>query len=518
MTKRKDEYKPLLFTTTLRNPERIRKFLTILAKYNGMVLTNDVIDKVVYDLISSKEYIPMYVKTNADLKSQLTSDEPFSDKDTRRIIANSPQQHKEAGFDHGWPSRFDTWYKFLKELGFVYYEMGKPIEISEAGHNLVLANKEGYEHLEQQVFLSSFVKYQRNNPYRRISNRNRPLILLLKTILKLRELVGGTNPGVSISEIPLFICWKDDNSEQLAKTILELRDSFGYAPTDEHIYDICKDILSLGDDDERRFKISNICHEMPDEFIRKMRMTGLISIRGGGRFVDINNLEIEKVKYVIKNYSDILDFSSEKEYFDYVKTIDLTLVNLKKSLSETEAEKRHLFMKWVDSFDLKTLKEELLIVSDNHASSKHSILKYISEPLRLEFLTAITLQKKFENITVCPNYSCDDEGMPSSFAPGNSADIVCTDNAGNVLFEVSLMRGRQQVANEMIPIERHLKDIRINDKNAFSVFMAPNIHPDAIQYAAFAKFQSGLEIITIDIATFVSGIENRTSIREYNIM
>ena len=229
MVKRKEEYKPLLLTTTLRNPERIKKFLSVIAKYNGQILTNDVIMNIVFDLVAIKEYVPMYVHRSLDLKNQLGSEEPFSDKDTYRIIKNSPQQHKEAGFDKGWPSRFDTWYKFLKELGLVYYEMGKPIELSEAGNNLVLANTEGYEHLEQQVFLSSFVKYQRNNPFRRISNANRPLILLLKTILRLREIKGEEMPGVSVSEIPLFICWKDDDFKKLAETIVDIREKFSYS-------------------------------------------------------------------------------------------------------------------------------------------------------------------------------------------------------------------------------------------------------------------------------------------------
>lgn len=516
MTKRKDEYKPLLFTTTIRNPERIKVFLSVIKKYNGQILTNDVIDKIVYDLVSMKEYVPMYVKQNSYLKSQLLIDEPFSDKDTKNIIKNSPQKHKEAGFDWGWPSRFDTWYKFLKELGFVYYEINKPIEVSEAGNNLVLANGEGYEHLEQQVFLSSFAKYQRNNPFRRISNRNKPLILLLKTILELRSKIGPENAGVTVNEIPLFICWKDEDYIGLAAKIISIRKKYGFSPSDECIYDECKTILNLTTDDEKRFKISNICHEMPDEFIRKMRMTGLISIRGAGRFVDINNQEIEKVNYVINNYSEIKEFDSEKEYFDYVKTMDLELISLKKAASESEKEKRTLFMKWVDKFDLETLKKELCIAADNHVQSKHELFKYINEPLRLEFLTALTLQKHFDDIEVMPNYSYDDEGMPTSFAPGNGADIICIDNKGNVLFEVTLIRGRQQVATEMIPIERHLKEIRISDNSAFSVFLAPVIHPDAVQYAAFAKFQSGVDIITLDIPRFVNEIESISNVRCYN--
>ena len=515
MTKRDEEYKPLLFTTTIRNPERIKTFLSVIAKYNGQALTNKVIDQIVYDLVSMKEYVPMYVHRKSSLKSKLNSEEPFSDSETRDIILHSPQNHKEAGFEEGWPSRFDTWYKFLKELGFVYYEMYKPIEMSEAGNNLVLANNEGFEHLEQQVFLSSFAKYQRDNPYRRISNRNKPLILLLQTILELRKKLGPSNAGVTVSEVPLFICWKDDNYKELANQIIKIRKACGFTPSDEYIYAICKQILNLKTKDEKRFKISNICHEMPDEFIRKMRMTGLISIRGGGRFVDINNQELEKVKYVIDNYSQLMTFKTEREYFDYVKSMDLKLVSLSKAASVSEQENRKLFIKWVDEFDLETLIKELIIVSDNRLSSKHAMFKFINEPLRLEFLTALALQKKFTNIVVKPNYSSDDEGMPTSFAPGNAPDITCLDQTGNVLFEVTLMKGRQQVANEMIPIERHLTEVKQNDQQAFSVFLAPTIHPDAIRYSEFAKFKTGTEIIPIEIATFANELAAKANIRSY---
>lgn len=516
--RRASEYKPLLFTTTIRNPERMKDFLSVAAKYNGETLTNEVIDKIVFDLVQTKLYQPMYAKRSARLKRQLAKDmidEPFSDADTRLIIEHSPQKHKEAGFDRGWPSRFDTWYKFMKELGFIYYEMNKPLEISEAGQNLVLANTEGYEHLEEQVFLSSFAKYQRNNPFVRISNSNKPLILLLRTILKLRDIYGSDCAGISVKEIPLFICWKDDDYEKLANKIKEIRDSFSFSVSDDYIYQVCKEILNITPDQENRFKKVNICHEMPDEFIRKMRMTGLISIRGGGRFVDINNQELGKVQYVIDTYSGLVSFSTEREYFDYAKTMDMTLISLKPTSSVTEEESRTLFMKWVNEFELEVLKKELEIVSDDRLTSRHDIFKYIDEPKRLEFLTALLLQKWFTDIIVKPNYTTDDEGMPKSCAQGGMADIVCLDDSGNVMFEVTLMRGRQQVANEMIPIERHLLDLKTTDNKAFSVFLAPTIHSDAIRYSQFAKFNTGAVIVPIEIAVFAREIDSHASIREY---
>jgi hypothetical protein len=103
------EYKPLLLTTTVRNPQRYKQFLNVLLSYNGKILTNNIIDKVVFDLISKKVYTPVYIKYVPRLKDQLADEStPFPETDTEEIITNSPQQHKEAGFDKGWPSRFDT--------------------------------------------------------------------------------------------------------------------------------------------------------------------------------------------------------------------------------------------------------------------------------------------------------------------------------------------------------------------------------------------------------------------------
>ncbi len=55
------------------------------------------------------------------------------------------------------------------------------------------------------------------------------------------------------------------------------------------------------------------------------------------------------------------------------------------------------------------------------------------------------------------------------------------------LIEVSLIRDRSQ--SEMIPIARHLKELIKNStdiREKFSVFVTPNIHDDAKEYAEFA--------------------------------
>jgi len=61
MKKRQSEYKPLLFTTTLRNPERLKDFLTIFSEYDGEILTNEIVGKVAKTLTQKGLYQPMKV-------------------------------------------------------------------------------------------------------------------------------------------------------------------------------------------------------------------------------------------------------------------------------------------------------------------------------------------------------------------------------------------------------------------------------------------------------------------------
>ena len=67
---RKKEYKPLLLTTTVRNPRRYKLLLNILYVYNGKILTTNTIDKVVFDLVSHKLYIPVYTRSIPRLNNE----------------------------------------------------------------------------------------------------------------------------------------------------------------------------------------------------------------------------------------------------------------------------------------------------------------------------------------------------------------------------------------------------------------------------------------------------------------
>lgn len=222
---REKEYKPLSFSTTMRNPARIADFLNCILPFEGQILTEQIIHEVAVNLISKKLYKPTFIGTDPRLKAIYNSEDDFTVEDTEYIIKNSPQQHKEAGFEAGWPSRFDTWYKLPMEFGFIFYAMEAPIEISTTGHMLIDAVREVPKNDDkiQNVFLNAMMKYQTNNPFRKNSNTNAPLPLLLNVIKKLKDDPEEGDSGVFISELSMIICWPDNDADALYKEIKTFR-------------------------------------------------------------------------------------------------------------------------------------------------------------------------------------------------------------------------------------------------------------------------------------------------------
>ena len=514
---KRTEYKPLLFTTTVKNSAKYKLLIEVILAFDGQILTNEVIDKIVFELVARKIYVPMYGRQIKRLNKQLLLEGVrFSDEDTKTIIKKSPQDYKEAGFDRGWASRFDTFYKLAKELGFVYYEIGKPIEVSETGLKLAKSTDPEFAHLEQQAFLNAFAKYERNNPFRRVKNANRPLVLLLQTIFELRKIYNDDCKGISRQEIPLILCWKDDNAKELAKRIKAIRDKYGFKPSGDYIYDICLKLLESSR--ANRFKKETIISEMPDDFIRKMRLTGLISLRGNGRFIDFNSLEKKKINYLLREYAELsVKHTTEREYYDYMKQIDANLASIEAAAITSKRKKERLLGNWVKQFRLSTIKEELKIVSNQSMNTRNTLLKYISEPIRFEFLTAIALKKAFPALRVVPNYNTDDEGLPICFAPGAAADIICYGDDGNTLFEVRPLTGAQQNIREMFAVLRRLSDCVQTSPDSFSVIICPRVHSDTLIFAEFAKYRDNLDVVALDTATFIDTLTVYKSAREYKI-
>lgn len=516
---RHKEYKPLSFSTTMRNPSRIADFLGCILPFEGQILTEQIIHEVAVKLISQKFYKPTFIGTDSRLKSIYNSEDDFSVADAEYIIKNSPQQHKEAGFDAGWPSRFDTWYKLPMEFGFIYYAMNEPIEISTTGHMLIDAVREIPKNDDkiQNVFLNALMKYQTNNPFRKNSNTNAPLPLLLNVIKLLNDDPEENGSGVFISELSMIICWPDNNANSLYKEIKAFRKKHHFTYSDEVMYDRCLKILNADDSKKNRFKISQITGEAIDEFIRKMRITGLISIRGNGRFVDFNSFEAERIDYVIRNYTLFDSFSNKRDYFKYMGNIDPHILRIQHFEPIGMATvKENTIAQWAENHDKNFIYNELNITCSK-AESHDPILRIIDKPTRFEFLVSIALKQHFKDLIIRPNYKSDDEGVPTFTAAGGIADIECFDKDCNPLIEVTLMQARTQATNEMPAITRHLNEAieKYPDTKVFTIFVAPALHEDTIYMAEFSKFKYNVDIVTLSIKDFISKLDKVIKIIDF---
>ena len=505
MTNRESEYKPLLFTTTLRNPERLKDFLAVFSDFDGEILTNQIIEKVVKILIKNGFYQPM--KASTVIKNKWKNNVELNDYETKKVFLDNPQSHKEAGFERGWSSRFDTWFKIAKELGFVWYWQNEKIEFSESGK--MLLDKEKPEN-ELMVFANAFAKYQRQNPFRRVLNKNVPLILLIQTIQLLKNDKEYKGAGISRAEIPLLLCWKDDSAENLYKAIKKLRKKHGYSPSNETVLDLCYGLLN-----ETKRDDNSILGDYPDDFIRKIRLTGLITLRGGGRFIDINTKELEAVDYILENYSSYKAYSVEKDFYSYMGSVDQGLI---KTLSVFESPVKATSAeldKWVSHYGWDTIKMEILNLSQKKSSSD-DILKVIDQSLRLEFLTSLAILKKLPNVIVKPNFISDDEGLPTSFASGGSPDIECVEAPDTVLVEVTLLTGTQQHIRESFSVRRHLEEFVNNGTKSYAVFISPKTFIDTGRYFDFIKSE-GLDVRSLDIENFVLKLEEKTTLNEVTL-
>jgi hypothetical protein len=364
----------------------------------------------------------------------------------------------------------------------------------------------------QSVFLNAMMKYQIDNPFRRNANNNNPLVLLLKTTSILQKIYGDKFAGIYRKELPLFVCFPNDDAEKLAGLIVTHRKKFAFSYGDEIIYDMC--LKLLGSNNTTLYKKDKIIKEAVDDYIRKMRITGVLSLRGNGRFLDTNKFEEKKIEYILKTYSQIKTFVNEQDYISYMGGIDTNVLTIKEKEFDKTKIKIESLNKWAKEFNKQEVLDELKILSNSRGSSKNELLRVLDEPTRLEFLTSIALKQNLDNVTVLPNYSIDDEGLPTFTASGGMADIECCDKECKSLFEVTLMTNKSQAVNEIPAITMHLQ---AKGNEYFSVFVAPYIHEQSKYMIGFSKTQYKVNIYAFTILELVDHLTKNSKLKSFAV-
>jgi hypothetical protein len=240
-----------------------------------------------------------------------------------------------------------------------------------------------------------------------------------------------------------------------------------------------------------------------------MRLTGLISLRGAGRFIDINHNEDERVEYVLSHYAHYQKYQTERAYFDYMAQIDENLFAITPVVADA-TRSEELLQIWVATYDWNNIKAELNILATRNKVSKDKVLKFLPNPVRLEFLTALAIKSKLPEIRVIPNYPCDDEGLPTSTAGGvgDQGDIECFEKSNGILVEVTMTEGTTQTKMEVWPISRHLEAFQNKyTPNSQCIFIAPTIFKDSERQIAYVKHTANLTIRPYRIDDFISYLE-----------
>ena len=280
----------------------------------------------------------------------------------------------------------------------------------------------------------------------------------------------------------------------------------------------------------RDYKFDKLIIETPDEVIRKLRLTMLISLRGAGNFIDINSNEKNKIDHILNNYSTNINFLNEEEYFDYMGSIDEKLIFKQEVESEDEKSvKEKTIERWAKEKDWSFYKEEIKnVFKQGKNGTKNEVLKYIKSTVRLEFLIAIIIKKALPNLKVIANYKADDQGYPFKTAPGGNpknvgADIDVYEDNIHALLEPTMATSKSfQCEHEITSIRNHLicsanSDIKENKnyKEWFALFLAPYIHKGVGNQVAIEKKISDVDIYPWSCDDFIKFSQNVKSIKEY---
>ena len=535
MNKKKSQFKPLLFSTTTRNPERLKYFLKVIEKYNGQLLDDNLAMKILKDCMQEKIYFAHKVsKINNVYLKKYSSKNRISDKlidevfDLFKKECNEAKKPKERGFSIGASSRFKTCYELARIFGFVWFnepEFGiQKIELTNLGRELAKCCKltnipkpwdiDVVSEKELSIHLHALSKYQRDNPFKRVKNKVHPLTLFFKTVRLLNDDKEIKSNGMTIHELAIFCFWQNNDHNELYNVIRKLRKEHGFNPSEEVILNICDSLTGNTRQNSRQNK--SILSEYPDDFMRKLIITGLLSRRGGGRFLDINSKRADLVDYIVKNYSSIKEFNSERSYFNYVSKEDTYLLNYEAELPETVSSNE--LEKWSKTFGWETIKNELLILKDKK-STKNQTLKEIVSYVRLEWLVSLAIKNRYPHIDIRPNIKTDDEGVPYFQAGGGQFDIEIKTDKNYIFIEATMIDNADQNPREIHKIPRKINDFIFDDdiKGKKTCLVAPKIHPDTEIGVMVLEKIKGIYIKNYDIEKFISSLDNQCFINDIDL-
>lgn len=522
--------------TTIRNPERLRDFLWVLSKFEGQIFDNDKQAEYQKALIKNKLYTPR--RTPEHLKMEYENPEPFNDQDTEEIFS--------VVSDPDWRGR--TSVSKCNQMGLaIALKSHGPVVITELGKDFL----ENDFSKDENFFFNYFVKWQLPNPledgYDNFDiNPFLSTLYIINKVNDLEESKGNKRKGISKNEFALFLITLRDHKDinDVCESIIQFRED-SKKSSDQNLFfkeKLSEKVIEIYDVHTLRDinKKCNNIQDYADSVIRWFRKTQYIMYRGSKRYVDISPSRLEQAKQLVDNLSLSSNHYSDKEsYRKYLSNKDLPLlpwesdletkkriiINLGNLIDEKQKaiddgfpgrrinyfETTPVFSSDVRLDDLREMESEYrehydIIFNELKTleeSNLKNLSKYIDElydlgnltknstrrnaPLCLEWYTSLSLMALDDALQIKPNIVKADDGLPLFTAGGGLADIECFYESFNLIVEVTLIKSRNQIPNEVLPISRHYSDMveKHDSKPCYCLFLAPLIHRDAMNQFYF---------------------------------
>lgn len=524
-------FKVFSINTTVRNPQRNLEFLEHFQKFNGLVFDSKV--KMLYLIELVKNGVYKFSNISNTIKEKLDNDIALNEAEIKEAFENNPQAT-------GFSGRVMTQLRALKDQGFLIFSNDKNPTITMTNLAFELISRKT---IITDIYAKIMIGLHSNNPARTsLLNKSRVFLNTIFVIDLLKNewnKLGKEAKGILRHEFKSFVLgMKDCDYKQCVSEILSYRKIYGLEENKDYIEDYLFNKQGL-----ERVTYTTL-NDYADEVFRKFEMTGLLVARGVAKYTyyDFSSFEYKKIESLLIEYKgySCKEFDNAGEYIAFLDSIKLPWIEsqaVRKAVIKQKAKNLNVAIK-DDEFDnlnnlenklnqtfyqqalkskievsqIDTLLNELRILASG--AQEKSSLDNIPEPLRLEYLLALILGKKYGSTNLESNLIYNENGEPLSYAPAGKADLLYE----NFSFEATMIKNRnQQLNSETTSVARHFYESK--KQNALeqrAMLIAPYIHWDVALFFKFCAKEFDSKLAPISISSFIELIEKSATFSEFS--
>lgn len=513
------------FNTTVRNPERMEALLRILSDMEGVVFDAAGQEKFFGLQIKKRFYTPMRRTLGDELAAEIyDSDltEELSDETVSRILEKYRGSVDSAG-------RGRTSVAVLNRFGLsIALQSHGPIAITPLGKKWLNGEID-----DEELFTRFLLRWQYPNPIEAGYSAFdvKPFVAVIHLIIAVNKRwnqLGNKPVGLSKDEYRLFaLSIKSQSDIDIAVShIISLRlksRSLSGKERADHLRNFTRQrvisIFGYTNENNLRKQTSNL-KDYADSSLRYFRISGLVSLRGSGRYIDISRDKTSEADSILNAIQlPSMDFNLAENYLEYLGDLsyelpwqnEADLANISRTLISVLKKEADEVSAVVDVSETagKPLSRQVRILQDKLndvrilklRSLRHNLdvldesvqkLSAITSPryepitarpsLDFEWYASRALMVLNDALRIEPSYKVGDDGLPTGFRAGLS-DIECEYLSFGLTMEVTLLTGRDQWHAEGQSVMRHLRDFEDKlpeQKSTYCLFVAPFIHRDTL--------------------------------------